>query len=243
TNATDAATKAYVDAQVSGTNLNTPDTVVKRDSTGSFAAQVVSVVDSVHSGNLILSVEPSTATTGNILKGSSRFIHDFGTANLFVGINAGNFTTSGTGNNVGIGASALTANTTGASNTAVGSSALAANTVGINNTAVGRNALTVNTTGTDNTEIGFNALDANATGTSNNTAVGSSALAANTTGTNNTAIGLNALSICTTGSTNIALGSGAGGTLTTGSGNIYINANAGVAAEATTTRIGTSQNR
>src|SRR5262249_8838425 len=39
TNATDAATKAYVDSQVSstGTNLNTPNTLVKRDGTGSFA--------------------------------------------------------------------------------------------------------------------------------------------------------------------------------------------------------------
>jgi len=64
---------------------------------------------------------------------------------------------------------------------------------------------------------------------------------ANLTGTNNTAVGKGALVLATTGSNNIAIGNSAGGTLTTGSGNIYINANAAIAAEANTTRIGTSQ--
>ena len=136
------------------------------------------MTDGVHSGNLILSTEPSTSTTGNILKGSSRFIHDFGTNNTFVGINAGNFTTSGSVAIVDLVASALTANGTGAFNTAIGYSTLAANTIGVDNTALGYNALAVSTTGTDNTAIGYNALAANATGTSFNTAVGSSALAA-----------------------------------------------------------------
>jgi hypothetical protein len=219
------------------TSVNNPNTIVLRDSTGSFAAQVISMVDSVQSGNLILSTEPSTATAGNIIKGSSRFVHDFGTNNLFVGINAGNFTTSGTGNNVGIGTSALTANGTGASNTAVGSSALAANTVGINNTAMGNNALLVNTTGTDNTAIGFNALAANATGTSNNTAVGSSALAANTTGTFNVAVGKSALAANTVGINNTAMGNNALAVNTTGTDNTAIGFNA-LAANAA----GTSQN-
>ncbi len=260
-----------------GVSTNTPNTLVLRDGTGSFAAQEVSMNDAICAGNLVLSTNPSTPTAGNIIKGSSRFIHDFGTNNTFVGINAGNFSMTGLGNNTAMGNSVLTANTTGAYNTAMGSSALAANTIGVDNTAIGYNALLASITGTDNTAIGFNALAANAAGTSNNTAVGSSALAVNTTGTlntavgksalaantigthntalgnnallvsttgtDNTALGYNTLPSVTTGSTNIAIGSGAGGTLTTGSGNIYINANAATAAEATTTRIGTSQTK
>src|SRR3990172_2049946 len=123
------------------TNLNTANAIVARDATGSFAAQVVSVVDTVASGNLVLSTTPSTSTAGNIMKGSNRFIHNTGTSNTFVGENAGNFTTSGTGLNTGIGSSALTANTTGANNTAVGYQSLAGNTIGTRNTALGYNAL------------------------------------------------------------------------------------------------------
>src|SRR4029077_2242653 len=102
---------------INATNLNTPDTIVARDGTGSFAAQVISMVDGVVSENIILSTEPSTATAGNVIKGSSRFIHDFGTNNLFVGINAGNFTLTGTENS-GFGTNALTALTSGNGNTA-----------------------------------------------------------------------------------------------------------------------------
>jgi len=48
TNATDVATKSYVDSQLGGTrnkSLNTPNTLVKReDGTGSFAAQIAPVL-------------------------------------------------------------------------------------------------------------------------------------------------------------------------------------------------------
>ena len=39
-------------------------------------------------GNLTL--VPSTATAGNIMKGVGLFIHNFGTNNTFVGLSAGN---------------------------------------------------------------------------------------------------------------------------------------------------------
>jgi hypothetical protein len=233
-----AAATVKVDA---ATNLNTANTLVLRDGTGSFAAQEISMNDGVFAGNIILTTEPSTSSAGNILKGSNSFIHDFGTANTFVGLGAGNFSMSGSGNNTVMGNGSLTANTTGAYNTAMGSAALAANTIGIDNTAIGYNALTANTTGTDNTAIGCNALTANATGTSFNTAVGSSALTANTTGFDNTAVGYQALVANVTGSNNIALGYQAGESLVTGSGNIYINADASSSSESSTTRIGTSQ--
>ena len=63
---------------------------------------------------------------GNIIKNGSPFIHTYpaGSNNTFVGINAGNFTTSGSGGNSAFGNSALTANGTGTSNTAVGYNAL-----------------------------------------------------------------------------------------------------------------------
>jgi hypothetical protein len=223
------------------TNLNNPNTLVLRDGTGSFAAQEISMNDGIYSGNVVLSIATSTATTGNILKGSNRFIHNFGTNNTFVGLNAGNFGTSGSGANSALGVNALTANSTGAFNVAVGYQTLAANTIGFDNTAIGYNALAVNTTGSDNTAIGYNALIANAIGTSFNTAIGSTTLVANTTGSQNTAVGYRALAANITGTNNIALGYQAGAVLTTGSGNIYINAPAATASESSTTRIGTSQ--
>jgi trimeric autotransporter adhesin len=209
-------------SSATGTSLNTPNTLVARDGTGSFAAQEISMNDGILAGNLILTTEPSTSTAGNIMKGSSRFIHDFGVNNTFVGINAGNFTTSGTGRNSGFGNNALTANTTGTLNTAIGYNTLGANTSGYDNTAVGYNALAANTTGTDNTAIGCNALALSTPGTSFNTAVGSSALAANTTGTNNVAVGYQALAANTVGSTNTAVGGNALVTNLTGSNNTAI---------------------
>jgi gas vesicle protein len=156
TNPTDVATKAYVDSTVGGTSLNTPNTVVKRDGTGSFAAQEISMNDGIISSNLILSTNPSTSTAGNILKGASRFIHNTGTNNTFVGITAGNFTTTGTGQNSAFGVNTLTANTTGANNTAIGYNALSACTIGSGNIAIGSGTAVATTTGSNNIYIGTN---------------------------------------------------------------------------------------
>jgi hypothetical protein len=236
-----------------GTNLNTPNTLVKRDGTGSFAAQVISMTDGVHTGNLVLTTEPSTSTAGNILKGANRFIHDFGSNNTFVGINSGNFTMTGAGN-VGIGTAAFQSNTTGTQNIALGQTALQANTTGSSNTALGFRAMQVNTTGQANTGVGQNTLLANISG-SQNTAVGSHALESNTTGNLNVAIGFNALNAnnesfntalgnntlenLTTGINNTALGKFAGQNCSgASSNNIYIN-NLGTV-ENGTIRIGNS---
>ena len=200
-------------------SANTASAIVRRTATGGFSAGTISVTDAVASGNLVLPT--STSTTGNILKGSNRFIHNFGTNNTFMGVSAGNFTMSGTGANSAFGVSALTANTTGNNNTAIGANALPANTTGAFNTAVGSIALMSNTTGTRNTAIGYSTQSSNTIGTDNtsvgynalatntvssNTAVGSSALFNNTTGTQNTAVGASALTANTTGVSNTALG-------------------------------------
>src|SRR5438552_3241177 len=89
-------------------------------------------------GNIVL--VPSTATAGNVLKGAAPFIHNFGTRNTFIGVNAGNFTMSGH-DNTASGSGALSNNTTGNSNTASGGAALLENTTGNDNTASGVNAL------------------------------------------------------------------------------------------------------
>jgi hypothetical protein len=154
------------------------------------------------SGNITL--VPSTAATGNILKGTAPFLHNFGTDNTFLGENAGNFTMTGV-NNTASGVEALSSNTTGFNNTASGVNALFNNTDGSDNTASGRSALLSNTTGSSNTASGASALSRNTTG-DNNTASGVNALFNNTDGSDNTASGRSALESNTTGFNNTASG-------------------------------------
>src|SRR5581483_5968945 len=149
-----------------GTNLNTPNTLVARDGTGSFAAQDVSMVDGIVSG--FLSIPTTTSlSVGTIQQNNLSLLHTFGSNNIFLGQSAGNFTTSGFGSNIGIGENALEANTTGSLNIAIGVTALAANTIGLNNVAVGSSALSTNTTGIKNIAIGSVSLLQNTKGSSN----------------------------------------------------------------------------
>lgn len=222
--------------------------------------------DKTLSGNLILG--DSSTSAGNIMKGPNRFIHDFG-GNTFMGVNAGNFTTTGAFN-IGIGQDALKRNTSGISNTATGYGALRFNTsgdfnaafgfaalgsnaTGQQNTAIGWNVLS-NSNGNENTAIGWSALTSNTTG-NDNAAMGTGALYTNTTGSNNTASGVGALMNNNTGSNNTAVGLSALLGNTTGSNNIGVGqdaginlttgdnniaiGNSGIAAEANTIRIGT----
>ncbi len=140
--------------------------------------------------------------------------------------------------NTFLGDDALNSNTTGSGNTAVGWQALISNTTGGSNTAIGSGALQFNTTSFANTAIGGVALEFNTTGFGN-TAIGDGALVNNTTGFANTAIGNTTLVSNTTGSNNIALGVQAGMNLTTGGNNIYIG-NVGAARESNRIRIGTN---
>lgn len=171
----------------------------------------------VTGGNLVLA--PSTSTTGNIMKGTNRFLHNFGSNNTFLGVLAGNFTM------------------TGIDNTASGVNALPSNTTGNSNTASGVSALFGNTSGSNNTASGAFALESTAGNSGNsNTASGAFAIRSNTTGSNNTAIGVGALSNNTTGNSNIAVGLNAGLSITTGTSNIVIGNTGG--AESGTIRIG-----
>ena len=102
-------------------------------------------------GNLTL--PESTATTGNIMKGTTRFIHNYGSANTFAGINAGNFLMTGS-SNTAVGDSALQNITGGNNNIAIGGSALLNTTNGINNIAIGPYAGGNVTGGIGNIHIG-----------------------------------------------------------------------------------------
>jgi hypothetical protein len=161
--------------------------------------------------------------------------------NTAVGAGALDFNTAD--GNTAVGAAGLLFNTTGQGNTAVGAAALQQNTEGGGNTAVGALALKNNAGGilssSQNTAVGQGALEMT-TGSARNTAVGREALNENTTGNSNTAVGVSALSSNTAGSDNIAVGDNAGVSLTTGDNNIDIG-NEGVADEANTIRIGTSE--
>jgi hypothetical protein len=199
-------------------------------------------------GNLTLPA--TTATTGQILLGSIRFLHNYGptnAGNTFVGEEAGNFTMGGPGANDGkyntavgqrilrvnttggantaTGALSLVNNTTGYENTASGYVSLAANTTGFYNTASGSLSLYSNTTGNYNTATGTRSLQANTTGYGN-TADGMQSLYLNTTGYANTASGQNSLRANTTGSANTAFGSQAGDTIATGTGNTFVGGSA-----------------
>jgi hypothetical protein len=151
-----------------------------------------------------VNLENSTATSGNILKGGTPFLHNYGNFNTFLGLNAGNFTLTGSYNTAS-GVGALFNNTTGGDNTATGFDALPTNTTGSDNTATGFKAMFLNTTGQSNTATGVLALYNNTIG-NGNTASGWAALGNNTTGGGNTASGLQALYSNTTGSYNTASG-------------------------------------
>ncbi len=133
----------------------------------------------------------TNAFNGNILKNNIRFIHNYGTANTFLGAASGNFSLSGVGNTA-VGSSALTSNTSGDSNTAVGESALLANNAGFGNVAIGQAAMADNANGFQNTAVGTNALPSV------------------TSGLLNIGIGYNAGSGLATGGKNIYLGATAG---------------------------------
>ncbi|HQZ16967.1 MAG TPA: hypothetical protein PLD86_08850, partial [Vicinamibacteria bacterium] len=115
------------------------------------ASQTANLIEMRDSANAVLSSFGPTglfngSITGDIIKGGSPFLHNFGSLNTFLGANAGNFTITGAENTAG-GASALSGNAAGAGNTALGVRALMSNTAGDFNTAVGRNALRFSTGG------------------------------------------------------------------------------------------------
>jgi len=182
-----------------------------------------------------LKMVTSTATSGNIYKGTTPFIHNFqhptgGGAiptgrNTFIGESAGNFTMGSTATstlhssyNVGIGYQALLLNTIGYRNIAIGSLALNSNTSGFGNVGLSYGALLSNTSGSYNTALGYQSLYNN------------------TTANWNAAFGYNALLNLSSGAYNLAFGTNAGGNITSTIGNVLLGTNAGY--QASTTAVG-----
>lgn len=180
------------------------------DVTGSAALTATTGNVNIVAGNLLL---PNTAASGNagqIQLNGTRFVHNFGTSNTFVGSASGNLTLSGI-RNTGLGFNSLIVNTTGANNTAAGANALLSNTTGDLNVAVGAFASSLNLDGTLNTALGAVALRRMVSGSSN------------------TAAGFGALTFLTNGGTNTALGSQTLANLVNGNGNSAVGSNAGFA--------------
>ncbi len=203
-------------------------TAFKVDQTG----QMTFISKQPFTGATVALPNTSSASSGVITLGGTRFLHNYGTGNTFLGAGAGNMAMTGTGANTGVGASALAANTTGTNNSALGYLALGLNTTGYGNSAFGNVALGANTTGVQNEAFGSGTLSLNTTGIQNagfglaalghnttggsNSAFGYAALNANTTGIQNEAFGIDALFANTTGNGNAAFGGGALSKNTTG---------------------------
>lgn len=180
-----------------------------------------------------LVMNDSTSTAGLEIRSNSSELK-----NVFIGVNSGQYNTTGY-ENASIGYRSLSSNTTGYWNSALGYLALDNNTVGSRNIAIGYNSLRlnisgqrnigvgtftlpVNTTGNKNIAMGADALFENTTG-SNNIGIGYSALSDNVDGNYNTALGDNALTRVVSGTNNIGLGYYAGN-YETGSNSLYIDA-------------------
>ena len=143
--------------------------------------------------------------------------------NIFIGNSSGSLNTTGLGNCT-LGYRSMIANTLGTDNIAIGSFSLLSNVSGNNNISIGKNTLTSNTNGTNNIAICSSALNANTTGL-NNFAAGFGVLSANTTGTNNVAIGINSLLKNIIGTFNVGIGINTLSNLLSGSTNIAIGNN------------------
>lgn len=165
--------------------------------------------------------------------------------NIYLGVNVGASTTTGTGNiaiggvefgvttfghvttghgNIALGARALAALTTGLENTAIADAALTSNVSGNHNTAIGQAALAFNTANSDNVAIGENAGHGTAANFDRTVLIGSFSFNNATAGSDNVVVGDRGISATASsqGNQNIAIGSSVGLASTFGSGNIVL---------------------
>lgn len=227
------ATQTALDLKVTEIT-GTDNAIVRSDGTGGNIQNSGVLVDD--NNNIVLPTTTQAVTNGFIYKNTVRFMHNYygnyvgmNGNNLFVGLNAGNFTLNAVAAvyegsfNVAVGDSTLTSITTGYNNVALGYKALTLNTTGSNNFGLGAFSLEKVTTNGGNTAVGTESAEY--TTGSSNTIVGKRAgqgVNGSSTYSNNTAIGFQSLQACTTGGNNITIGYLAGDVITTGGSNIII---------------------
>ncbi len=173
-------------------------------------------------GSVVGAASLNVLKTGDTVSGS---LVIQGTATTIQGLTVGRGAGAVATNTV-LGTTALSLNSTGATNTAIGYEAMKSAT-DTGNTAIGYRTLLALTTGSNNTALGTDALGTVLTA-NNNVAIGKGASTA-TTGANNTSVGTDALSSNSTGALNVCIGYAAGSLLTTGSNNTFIGGYAGTA--------------
>ncbi|MEJ7848722.1 MAG: hypothetical protein WKF92_11610 [Pyrinomonadaceae bacterium] len=169
---------------------------------------------------------------GNVVQASTGFNIGFqrvlsvpGTNNTFVGVDAGDPSSTGTNNSI-FGRAAGTQNSTGSFNSFFGSSAGFANTTGVQNSFFGRSAGASNISASDNSFFGYFAGEGTTTGF-NNAFFGSETGRANTTGEVNAFFGTAAGKANTVGSENSFFGTSAGLSNTGGNQNTFLGRSAG----------------
>lgn len=172
-------------------------------------------------------IDVETSTNGYMINDDHVLRHKGDANNIFTGVYAGQYNSSGTGNTF-TGYAAGQYNSTGSDNTISGWGASANNTTGSRNSCYGSNSGLSLTTYSDNTFIGYSSGKVNAA--VENTFIGSYSGQANTSGTSNTASGFKALYANTTGGKNTAVGWKAGAANTTASDNTFVGYNSGAAA-------------
>ncbi|PWB38529.1 MAG: hypothetical protein C3F02_03325 [Parcubacteria group bacterium] len=170
----------------------------------------------------------SNAGTITLYSSTERFMHDTGTANVFLGRRAGSFSVSGT-NNVGIGNDALNIISTGQYNVVIGNQAGKFITSATHDVGIGAWSLGLVTTGVNNTAVGGDSGRMLVDG-HYNVFLGQSAGYSLRTASSNVIVGYKAgygAGNDDTASNNVLLGFKAGYSQETGSGNVFIGNNAG----------------
>src|SRR3990167_9851 len=133
----------------------------------------------------------TTSTAGQILINGTRFFHAYGTDNLFIGSEAGNFTLTQSAK-VMIGLESGKTLTTGNSNVSLGYQAAKTVTSASNNVILGTQAAIFLVSGAQNVAIGSGALGAATTNESGNTCIGWGTLGGLNGGDYNLALGYRA---------------------------------------------------
>lgn len=201
-----AITATGVNGAAASTVISFPGTTAATSTSAAAAifAGGIGVAGSAFFGGNI-NIPTTTATpVGIITQNGSNFLHTFN-SNLFLGLIAGNLTTTGSGGNVGIGSGSLNALTSGTGNTTTGAGNMPKLTTGGSNTSMGFNSMVAITTGNQNSSFGWQGLSALLSG-GNNSGYGYGNASDVTTGSNNTCIGFQSCAGMTTGASNTMIG-------------------------------------